>query len=182
DFHVTGVQTCALPILGTAVYLLSQRLDAAAYSQEQFALATRAVTDETAKELGALDRNFEVLKNVTSTTDERKAAIDALLAQYPSYLKGINLEIQSVDQLTKIQAGLVEQIQRGVAERKKAEALNSIYEKRAAIILRIQQLQEGAQQTAGEATLVDFGDQLRAGSIAGAVIEKLQQQAADLAV
>lgn len=168
--------------VGTAVYLLSQRLDAAAYSQEQFALATRAVTDETAKELGALDRNFEVLKNVTSTTDERKAAIDALLAQYPSYLKGINLEIQSVDQLTKIQAGLAEQIQRGVAERKKAEALNSIYEKRAAIILRIQQLQEGAQQTVGEATLVDTGDVLRSGSIVGAVIEKLQQQADELRV
>lgn len=168
--------------VGTAVYLLSQRLDAAAYSQEQFALATRAVTDETAKELGALDRNFEVLKNVTSTTDERKAAIDALLAQYPSYLKGINLEIQSVDQLTKIQAGLVEQIQRGVAERKKAEALNSIYEKRAAVLLRIQQLREGAQQTVGEATLVDTGDVLRSGSIVGAVIEKLQQQADELRV
>lgn len=73
--------------MGAAVYLMSQRFDAAAYSQEQFALATKAVTDETAKELGALDRNFEVLKNVNSTTDERKAAIDALLAQYPSYLK-----------------------------------------------------------------------------------------------
>lgn len=177
-FGIVGV----VAAVGAAVYLLSQRFDAAAYSQEQFALATRAVNDETAKEIGALDRNFEVLKNVTSTTDERKKAVDELLAQYPSYLKGINLEIQSVDKLTKIQAGLVGEIQRGVAERKKAEAINSIYEKRAGIILRIQQLQDGAQQTAGEATLVDTGDVLRAGSIAGAVIEKLRQQSEDLRV
>lgn len=177
-FGIIGV----VAAVAGAVYLLSQRFDAAAYSQEQFAQATRAVTDETAKEIGALDRNFEVLKNLNSTTGERKTAIDALLAQYPSYLKGINLEVQSVDQLTGIHKKLVEQIQRGVAERKKAEAINAIYEKRAAIILRIQQLQEGAQQTAGEATLVDTGDVLRAGSIAGAVIEKLKQQSEDLRV
>lgn len=175
-FGIIGIVVAA----AGAVYLLSQRFDAATFAQEQFAKAQKSVAEETAKEIGALDRNFEVLKNVTSTTAERKAAIDELLKQYPSYLKGVNLEIQSVDQLTSIHKGLVEQIQRGVAERKKAEAINSIYEKRAEILLRVQQLREGADVTAGEATLIDTGDMVRAGGIAEAVIKKLQQQSEDL--
>ena len=177
-FGIIGI----VAAVGTAVYLLSQRFDAATYAQEQYAEATRAVATESAKELGALDKNFAVLKNVTSTNGERKAAIDALLAQYPSYFKGMNLEIQSVDQLTKLQKGLVEQIQRGVAERKKAEAINSIYEKRAEILLRVQQLRDGADATAGEATLIDTGDMIKAGGIAEAVILKLQKQSDDLAL
>lgn len=177
-FGIVGV----VAAVGAAVFVLAQRFDAATYAQEQFTKAQRDVATETAKEIGALERNFEVLKNVNSTTGERKAAVDALMAQYPSYLKGINLEIQSVDKLTQIQKGLVDQIQRGVAERKKAEALNAIYEKRAAILFRVQELQQGAQQTASEATLVDTGDMVRAGSIAGAVIQKLLQQAEDLRV
>lgn len=177
-FGIVGV----VAAVGAAVYLLAQRFDAATYAQEQFTNAQRDVATETAKEIGALERNFAVLKNVNSTTGERKKAVDELLAQYPSYLKGINLEIQSVDKLTQIQKGLVDQIQRGVAERKKAEALNAIYEKRAAILFRVQELQQGAQQTVSEATLVDTGDVLKAGSIAGAVIQKLLQQAEDLRV
>ena len=177
-FGIIGV----VAAVGTAVYLLSQRFDAATYAQEQYAAATKAVATESAKELGALDKNFAVLKNVTSTNAERKAAIDALLAQYPAYFKGMNLEIQSVDQLTKLQKGLVEQIQRGVAERKKADAINSIYEKRAEILLRIQQLRDGAEATAGEATLIDTGDMVKAGGIAEAVILKLQKQSDDLAI
>lgn len=177
-FGIVGV----VAAVGAAVYLLAQRFDAATYAQEQFTKAQSDVATETAKEIGALERNFAVLKNVNSTTGERKKAVDELLAQYPSYLKGINLEIQSVDQLTQIQKGLVDQIQRGVAERKKAEALNAIYEKRAAILFRVQELQQGAQQTVSEATLVDTGDVLKAGSIAGAVIQKLLQQAEDLRV
>ena len=177
-FGIVGIVVA----VGAAVYLLAQRFDAAAYAQEQYAAASKSVTEETAKEIGALDKNFEVLKNVTSTHGERKAAVDALLAQYPAYFKGMNLEIQSVDQLTKLQKGLVEQIQRGVAERKKAEAINSIYEKRAEILLRVQQLRDGAEATTSEAALIDTGDMIRAGGIAEAVIKKLQQQSEDLRV
>lgn len=180
-FGIVGV----VAAVGAAVFVLAQRFDAATYAQEQFTKAQRDVATETAKEIGALERNFEVLKNVNSTTGERKAAVDALMAQYPSYLKGINLEIQSVDKLTQIQKGLVDQIQRGVAERKKAEALNAIYEKRAAILFRVQQLREGADATVGESTLIDTGDTGIAGAFSKAarneaIIKKLLQQSEDL--
>jgi len=171
--------------VGAAVYVLSERFDAAAYSQQQFAEASRAVYSETAKEIGALDRNFAVLKNVASTNGERKAAIDALLQQYPQYLKGINLEIQSVDQLSKIQNTLTESIQRSVAERKKAEALNNIYGQRADILQRIQQLRDGASTTVAETTLINTGDTGFLGAFSesarrDAVIKKLQAQANEL--
>ena len=78
-FGIVGVVVA----VGAAAYLLAQRFDAAAYAQEQYASAAKSVTEETKKEIGALDKNFEVLKNVNSTHSDRKAAIDALLAQYP---------------------------------------------------------------------------------------------------
>lgn len=161
----------------TAIYALSQQFDAAAFVTEKFADAQRSVTAETAKERGELDKNFEVLKNVTATHGERKEAIDKLLKQYPDYFKNINLEIQSVDQLTRIQRDLTGEIERSVAARKKSEALNAIYEKRADILFRIKQLQEGAQATVSESTLIDTGDLIKAGSISQAVIQKLQAQA-----
>lgn len=160
-----------------AIYALSQQFDAAAFVTEKFADAQRSVTAETAKERGELDKNFEVLKNVTATHGERKEAIDKLLKQYPDYFKNINLEIQSVDQLTRIQRDLTGEIERSVAARKKSEALNAIYEKRADILFRIKQLQEGAQATVSESTLIDTGDLIKAGSISQAVIQKLQAQA-----
>ena len=182
-FGIVGVVVA----VGAAVYLLAQRFDAAAFAQEQYAAASRSVTEESAKEIGALDKNFEVLKNVNSTHGDRKAAVDALLAQYPAYFKGMNLEIQSVDQLTKLQKGLVEQIQRGVAERKKAEAINSIYEKRAEILLRVQQLRDGADATTGETSLINTGDTGFAGAFSKsarteAIIQKLIKQSEDLRV
>lgn len=160
-----------------AFALLRDQFDANTFAQEAFAKATKSVAEETSKERGELDKNFEVLKNVTSTNGERKAAIDALLNQYPEYFKGMNLEIQSVGKLTEIQAGLTIEIERSVAARKKGEAINEIYSKRADILKRIQELKDGGATTISEATLINTGDMVSAGSIAGAVIEKLQQQA-----
>ena len=160
-----------------AIYALSQQFDAAAFVTEKFADAQRSVAVETAKERGELDKNFDVLKNVTATHGERKEAIDQLLKQYPDYFKNINLEIQSVDQLTQIQRDLTNEIERSVAARKKSEALNAIYEKRADILLRIKELQDGAKATVSESTLIDTGDLIKSGSIAQAVILKLQAQA-----
>ena len=162
--------------------MLRDQFDANTFAQDAFAKATKSVTEETSKERGELDKNFEVLKNVTSTNGERKAAIDALLQQYPEYLKGVNLEIQSVGQLTEIQKSLTTEIERSVAARKKGEAINEIYSKRADILKRIQELKDGGATTISENTLINTGDMIAAGSRAGAVIEKLQQQADGLKV
>lgn len=175
-FGIVGIVTAA----AAAVYLFAQRFDAAAYAQEQFAEGQKQVIEQTSKEIGLVNQNFEALKKEGLSRVEKGKIIDQLLTQYPTYLRGIDLETASVAELTKIQKGLNEQILRGVAERQKATAITGIYEKQAQILLRIQQIRDGAEVTASEATLIDTGDMVRAGGIAQAVILKLQGQAEQL--
>ena len=179
---IAGTFGLAAIILGIAVAVstLSENFDAAEYAAETFNKAQAEVRQEAAKEIGTLNQNIAVLKSVTSSTDDRKKAADALLQAYPNYLRGIDLEKASIADLTKIQNDLNTSIIRGVAERKKAGAINALYEKQADILLRIQEIQRTKDVTAGEAGLINTGDAIRKGSIAAAVIEKLQQQVAEL--
>lgn len=179
---IAGTFGLAAIILGiaAAVVLVSDNFDAAKFTAEQFAKAQKEVREEAAKEIGTLNQNIATLKSVTASTDDRKRAADALLKAYPGYLQGIDLEKASIADLTKIQNDLNAAILRGVAERKKASAINAIYEKQADILLRIQEIRRTGDITTGEATLIDTGDLIRNGSSAAAVIEKLQQQAAEL--
>lgn len=166
--------------IAAAVYLLSDRFDAAEFAAKSFADAQKAVTVEAKGEIGALNKNIDALKDVRTSTEDRKKAADALLAAYPGYLTGIDLEKASLDDLNRIQKDLNLSILQGVAERKKAQAVNAVYEKQAEILLRIQEIQRTKDITAGEATLINTGDLLRAGSSAEAVIQKLKQQVSDL--
>ena len=174
-----GLAAIVLGIAG-AVYLLSDRFDAAAFTTEQFNKAQQNTIDQAAKESAELNKNITVLRNVTSSTDDRKKAVSALQATYPDYLRNIELEKASSAELTQIQKGLNDQILRGVAERQKAAAVNAVYEKQAQILLRIQQIQRTGDITTGEASLINTGDLIRNGSSAAAVIQKLQQQVGDL--
>lgn len=176
----TGGLAAILLGVAAAVYLLSSRFDAAQFASKQFNDAQRTTIEQTAKETAELNRNFDILKNVAAGKDEHKKAIAALQAAYPDYLKNIDLEKASSAELTNIQRGLNDQILRGVAERQKAAAVNAVYEKQAQILLRIQQIQRGAKTTVSESTLINTGDMVRAGSIAGAVVQKLQAQVRDL--
>lgn len=179
---IAGTFGLAAIILGIAVAVdqLSDKFNAAEYAAETFNKAQVEVRQEAAKEIGTLNQNIATLKSVTASTDDRKKAADALLQAYPNYLRGIDLEKASLSDLTKIQNDLNASILRGVAERKKAGAINALYEKQADILLRIQEIRRSGDITTGEATLIDTGDLIRNGSSAAAVIEKLQQQAAEL--
>lgn len=170
-----GLAAIVLGIAG-AVYLLSERFDAAEFTTQQFNQAQKTTIDQAAKETAELNKNFAILRSVTASTDDRKKAVAALQAAYPDYLKNINLEKASSAELTQIQKGLNDEILRGVAERQKAAAVNAVYEKQAQILLRIQQIQRTGKITTGEATLINTGDLIRNGSNAAAVIEKLQKQ------
>lgn len=166
--------------IAAAVALTADNFDAATYTAETFAKASSEVREESAKEIGVLNKNIDVLKNVTSSTDDRKKAADDLLKAYPDYLRGVDLEKASLAQLKEIQDQLTGSIIRNIAERKKASAVNALYEKQADILLRIQEIQRSGKITTGEATLIDTGDLIRNGSNAAAVIEKLKQQVSDL--
>lgn len=166
--------------IAAAAYLMADRFDAAKFATDQFNDAKKTTIEQAAKETAALNQNFDVLRSVTSTTNERKRAIQTLQNTYPDYLKNIDLEKASNEELTRIQKGLNDEILRGVAERQKAAAVTAIYEKQAAILLRIQQIRSGDKITTGEAALIDTGDLIRTGSRAAAVLEELQKQVDDL--
>lgn len=166
--------------LGAAVYALSNHFDAATYASEQYSEAQKAIVSETSKEIGTVNRLFDAVKDETKSKFEKGKSIDQLLKLYPEYFKGMDLEGASVAKLTELQNGLNSSILRGVAERKKAEAVNNLYEKQAEILTRITQIRDGDKVTASEATLINTGDMIRAGSIAEAVIQKMQGQAGDL--
>lgn len=174
-----GIAAVVLGI-AAAVTLLSDEFDTAAYATEQFEVAQKSVNEEASKEVGQLNKNINVLKDVRSSTEDRKKAADALLAAYPGYLKGVDLEKASLARLNEVQKELTANIIRGIAERKKADAINAIYEKQAAILLRIQEIQRSGKTTVSENTLIDTGDLIRNGSRAAAIIEKLQAQVGDL--
>lgn len=166
--------------VAAAVYSLSESFDAAEFASEQYAKAQKDIIAQSASEIGLVNQHFAALKDETKGRGEKLGIIDELIKQYPGYLKGIGLESASISRLTEIQAGLNAQILRGVAERQKASAVTAIYEKQAQILLRIQQIRDGGQVTAGEASLINTGEMIRAGGIAEGVILKMQAQAEGL--
>lgn len=176
----TGGIAAILLGIAAAVYLLSDRFNAAKFAAEEFNKAQKNTIEQAAKETAVLNQNFDILRSVTASTDDRKKAIDELKSVYPGYLKNIDLEKASSAELTQIQKGLNAEIVRGVAERQKAAAVTAIYEKQAQILLRIQQIQRTGDITAGEAGLINTGDWIKAGSRAAAVVEKLKQQVSGL--
>lgn len=166
--------------LAAAVYALSDSFDAAEYASTLYSDSQKDIISQTSKEIGTVNQLFAAVKDETKSKFEKGQSIDKLLKLYPDYFKGMDLEGASVARLTELQNGLNSSILRGVAERKKAEAVNGIYEKQAEILTRITQIREGADVTAGEASLINTGDMIRAGGIAEAVMQKMQIQANEL--
>lgn len=141
----------AVLAIAAAFAVYSARSSEASESQRIFADAQRTVAEEAGKETAILNKNFEVLKSVTASTDERTAAIQELKRVYPDYLRGVDLEKSSLVQLTEIQGNLNNEILRGVAERQKSIALESQFAKAAQAQLRIQQIKEkGFSALSGE--------------------------------
>jgi len=136
---------------GAALYAYSSATDNVTESQRIFADAQQKVNEEVGRETAALNKNFDILKSTTATTDQRTAAVKELQKTYPDYLRNVNLEGASLTALTEIQGQLNSQILKGVAERQKAIAVEGQYNKVAQAQLRITQLrQQGFAALSGE--------------------------------
>jgi tape measure domain-containing protein len=169
---VTGV----VAVLGLGIYAMANQFDAAEFASSEFNKAQKNIIEDTAKERGEVAASFAVLKSDTSTRMQKLDAMKLLQNNYPTYLRGIDLEKATVSQLTEIQNGLNASILRGVAERQKVAAVTAIYEKQAQMMLRVQQLQGGGSVTVGESTQVNTGEMIKAGGVRAAVMAKLQKQ------
>lgn len=129
--------------LGAAIVTYSARVGEASESAKLFAEAQKNVSAELGKETAVLNKNFDVLKDVTASTDDRRRAIDELNSTYPNYLRGVDLETASLTKLTEIQSGLNQEILRGIAERQKATAIEGQYSKIVQAQLKLEQVRKG---------------------------------------
>lgn len=164
------VAMSALPFLAiiAGVYALVQAFEAyedSASASEKAARAVAAaqgeIAKESAKETEAVRRNIEVLKFDTQNKEARKKAIEELKAAYPDYLRGLDLEKASIQELDRLQNQLTESIIRSVAERRKAAAQEEVAQKIIEQTLEVQRLERLAPPTAQQA-------QETVGSFAGA--------------
>lgn len=132
---------------------------AGAKASRALADAQKDIADETAREVSQLNRSFETLKSDTKTKEEKKEVIDELLAQYPKYLNGLDLEKASVEDLTRIQNGLNEEIVKSIAARQRSIAVESELAKEVQARLKLQQIEaKGFAGVTGEdASRAGFG-------------------------
>jgi len=173
---VVGLAAGVIVGLYTAFKVLTADTSAAADATRAFAEATKETQSESAKELAVLNRSIEVLKSATASTNDRRSAISDLMKAYPEYLRGLDLEKTNTAELEEIQKRLTKEIIKGIAERQKATALNSIYEEQARLMLRLNQLRNGAKFTTDDAAIINTVDMLRAGNVGTAVIAKLEEK------
>lgn len=178
--NVIVAVTSAAIALYAAFSSLRGPTDAAARAQETLAEAQKTVNAEAAKEIGTLNQSFEALKSSNTKQEDKVRILGELKKQYPGYLSHLDAESLTLGDLEKAQKNVNAAILQGIANRQKAAAVTSLYEKQAQIMLRIQNIKDGGAVTAGEAGLINTGDMMRAGSIAQAVIEKLQAQVSGL--
>jgi tape measure domain-containing protein len=119
---VIGAVLTAVTALYIGINYLSDSMDTAANAGKSFGDAQKYVAQESAKELSVLNSSISVLSDVTSSQEARGTAIGKLVSQYPEYLEGINLELQTAGQLAVIQRELTNEIIKGAAARAKANA------------------------------------------------------------
>jgi len=97
------------------------------------------IAKESAKEVEAVRANIATLKFDIDNKEARAKAIESLKAAYPDYLRGLDLEKSSIQELDALQNQLTASIIRSVAERKKASALEDVAGRIVEQELRIQQ-------------------------------------------
>lgn len=149
--QLLGLAQKALPVVAVAVavYALVKAFDSLTDSQdnataaaESFSDAQKKVNEEAAKEIASVTQRINILKSEVSSKEQKKAAIDSLIEQYPDYLKGLDLEKASVQELTKIQDVLNKQIVFSIAQRQKLASVEELLSKSVLATVRAQQIQQ----------------------------------------
>jgi TP901 family phage tail tape measure protein len=143
---VTKKTTIGLVVVGlvaaaAAFTYLTRDTSAATAASERFKNAQAAIGQEAAKEQSELTKLIERVKSTTLATEERKKALNELKRIYPGYFSNINVEQNKLEDLDLIQQQLNTSILKGVAARKKADALNDIAGEIIEAELRLKQIE-----------------------------------------
>lgn len=123
-----GIVVSAIVI---AIEGLAKETSNAEAATRAFSDAQAKVTEETGKEVAQIKASFDTLRSDTTLKGEKKKVIDELLKQYPDYLKGVDLERATVEDLNDIEKKLNENILKGIAIRQKRIATEDLLGKAA---------------------------------------------------
>ena len=123
--------------LAAAMTVLIEKLRGAKTAQDKANDSIKETTKEIAKEQGAANRLFNTLKDLTKSTDERKAALDEIQKTYPNYLKNAKLEELTVNDINTAQERLNDTLRKGLIIKRKNAAIMELENKKIDIELRM---------------------------------------------
>ena len=153
-----------------------ERSNELAESQRRVTNAIAAANTQIEQEKIETGRLFDVMRDTTKSTDERRAALDELRKRYPAHLENLSVEKSSLEDITTAQRAVNDELVKTIALQQKNAAASELAGEIAKKRVRITQLQTGAEVTAGEATKVNTGEMIRFGGLANGVINELQQE------
>lgn len=140
-----------------AVIALSNAFNGASEAQSRFAEGQKKVIERYATEERFISEQFAVLKKSSSTYDERRKAIDALVSKYPEYLKATDLDTQKISELTAAQSRLNSELLKRFAIEEKNAAIAEFRRKEIELVRKISDLR--AKQEAGGITGIIYSGQ-----------------------
>lgn len=153
-----------------------EKSDELAESQRRVTNAIAAANTQIEQEKIETGRLFDVLRDTTKSTDERRAALDELRKRYPAHLENLSVEKSSLEDISTAQRAVNDELVKTIALQQKNAAASEIAGEIAKRRVRITQLQQGAEVTISEATKVNTGEMIRFGGTANAVVNELTQE------
>ena len=96
------------------------------------------VSDKIREEQIEFNSLIELLKDANTSQRSRNAHIDTLMTKYPSYIKNLDIESMSVDQLAKLQSDANDQFLRNIELKAKEEVLADKKQKSIAAQIKVQ--------------------------------------------
>ncbi len=156
-----------------AIEIYTEETDAASIATQAVADAQKEIADETRKEIGALKRSLDVLRDHNASQEQRKKAIEALQKTYPDYIRNINLETASTAELNALQEKLIDNIIRASAERQKAIAQDKIANEIVQERLKLDRLEEASRKPKDVRPRAGFGSQVAEDLVSTGVSQQL---------
>lgn len=170
----------AVAYLAKTLYDVYLKSTDAAVAQKKLNEQVKETQTEIGRETSRVGLLFDKLKDLNTRYEERKTVFDELKNRYPTYLGNLDIEKATLGDIETAQKKVNKEIIRAAALRQKANDVSEIAGEIASKRLRITQVSDGAKLTFDEASRVNLAEMAKFGSVAGGVVNELEQDIASL--
>lgn len=151
----------ALSAVSSLFLVFGDRLFGASAAEKALDESTQKLASTLAKDLVSLTTVVGLIKNVTTSTEDRQKALKFLNEQYDGYLKNIGIEEVTLSNLTKAYDALVDSMLRQAVVKGLQEQIAAEVEKTAQSIVKLSIAQETDRQAREKATAAYLTDEQR---------------------